>query len=198
MLRVAIAIGLLTSVLAGSAMGDSAVDRPDPVVRFVDLPHGWVPGIPREVRAQSRIVGRLDGHKIAAAPTRNGNYCEAFWTGRGGWAGCRVRATPSGDTHGGLHSYLIGATLLGRGGALSAVSGSMPGVPGSRLYLVYAGGARERVTVIWVSKPIAAGFYYRAIPKVHLARARRATALELRSGVRLIARQVLPAQLRIR
>ena len=114
-------------------------------MNFGDLPRGWGPGIPRDVRSVSRIVGRLDGHTIAAAPTRNGNYCEAFWVkgGNGGWAGCHVRgAFP--DQRGDYRGYLIGATISANRTSVLAVSGSTAPGPHPRLDLVYADGSRER------------------------------------------------------
>ena len=191
MLRVVIAIcGSVAALLATGALGGS-VGAQDRVVRFADLPHGWLPGKPRDVRVMSRIVGRLDGHRIAAAPTRNGNYCQAFSARGGGWGGCRVRAARHRDHRGELRGYLFAAGgEVGRRGFL-VVAGSALVAPGPRLYLVYADGSRERLTVIWVSKPIAAGFFCRVIPSAHRVLSRRAKALELRRGTRLVAREVL-------
>jgi hypothetical protein len=178
-------------VAAAAAAG---LDPPNRVVRFGDLPPGWVPGIPRDVRADSRIVGRLDGHVIAAAPTRNGNYCEAFWDRRGdrGVAGCRVRAAYRDRRLGDFHSYLIGGMLLGSRTRTAAIAGSTLAGPRPRLYVLYVDGARERVPLIWVGRPIGAGFFYRSIPKEHLTGRRRAKALELRDGPRLVAREIIP------
>jgi hypothetical protein len=192
-MRVAIAIGLS---LAAVGVAGAAVDSPggsNRIVRFADLPRGAVPGIPRDVHSVSRIVGRLDGRTIATAPTRNGNYCDAFWskTHKSGWAGCRVRGARGGGRRGDFRSYLIGATVKANGKSILAVSGSTATGPGPRLDVVYADGQRERLTVIWVGDPIRAGFFYRAIPSTHLGPSRRAKSLELRSGSRLIAREVL-------
>jgi hypothetical protein len=183
-----------TVAAAGASAGSS------PVLRFSDLPHGWVPSIPGDVQAVSRIVGTLDGHRIAAAPTRNGNYCEAFSAGRnGGTGGCRVRL-PSTRVpqrpaqHGG---YLIGAggraarTAGVPGLAISAIEGSTLAAPGARLYLVYADGMREELRILWVSKPIGAGFYFHSIPQAHRLPRHRPIALVLRRSGRVIARQAL-------
>jgi hypothetical protein len=178
---------------SGPPAGAHSAGTQDRFVRFAELPHGWVEGIPRDVRAASRIVGQLDGHKIAAAPTRNGNFCEAFSARGGGWGGCRVRVSPAPwqDGRGELRSYLIGAGgLIGHAGH-AVVSGTTLVSPGPKLYLLYADGSSERLRIVWVSKPIAAGFFYRVIPSAHRVRSRRATALEMWRGSHLVARQVL-------
>jgi hypothetical protein len=175
-------------VVTGSA-GSGVVTGPNRVLAFHDLPHGWVPGIPRDVRRVSRIVGHLGGHTVAAAPTRNGNYCEAFWAkgGRGSWAGCVPRGPYKGE-RGDFHGYLIRASTNVTSTKVLAVSGSTLAGPRPHLYVVYADGARERLKVSWVTTPIKAGFFYRWIPNEHLSELRRAKSLELRDGGRLIAR----------
>jgi hypothetical protein len=168
----------------------------DRIVGFGDLPHGWLPGIPRDVRSVSRIVGRLGGIRIAAAPTRNGNYCEAFFAHHTGWSGCRVRSARGPSGRGERRPYLIGAEYEMSRTSLLSVSGSSIAAAGLHLFIVYVDGVRERITVIWVGRPIAAGFFYAAIPKGRRTPSRRATALELRRGSVLVARQVLPARAR--
>jgi hypothetical protein len=193
-LRVASTAGVVVAaaVVGIAAAGPSA--GANRVVHFGDLPRGWVPGIPRDVRSASRIVGQLDGHTIAAAPTRNGNYCEAFWvkTRHHGWSGCRVRSAFGPDHGKDFHSDLIGGTFSVNRRSVLSVSGSTAAGAKPRLYVVYRDGVRERLTVIWVGKPIRAGFFYRTIPSGHLAPSRRAKSLELRDGSRLVARQMIP------
>ena len=74
----------------------------------------------------------------------------------------------------------------------AVVSGSTIVARGTKLLLVYADGTRERIKVFWVSEPIGAGFYYHVIPNRHRTRAHRLVALELRRGLKVVARQVLP------
>jgi hypothetical protein len=193
-LRVARAGMFVAAALVVAAAAEAGlVSLPNRVANFGDLPRGWGPGIPRDVRAVSRIVGRIDGYTIAAAPTRNGNYCEAFWVkgGKGGWAGCHVRGAYA-DHRGDYRGYLIGAAFGANQTSVRWVSGSTAAGPQPHLYLVYADGSRERLAMIWVTKPIRAGFFYRAIPKEHLTKSRRATSLVLRDHERLIARQQIP------
>jgi len=193
----AITLALLLALGAGGALAG----RPDSVLRFTDLPHGSVPGIPGDVRAASRIVGRLDGHRIAAAPTRNGNYCEAFSAGNGGTGGCRVRLPLSKLKPAQRSGYLIGAGFRAarthgvRGLTISAVEGSTLAAPGARLYIIYADQTRERMPLIWVSSPIDAGFFFHAIPAEHRRPGHWPITLELKRGSRVIALQVVKAHI---
>lgn len=195
MLRVAFgtcaAAAVAAAALGGAASG--AATGLNRIVRFSDLPHGSLKGIPRDVRPYSRIVGTLDGHSIAAGPTRNGNYCEAFAVkGKdGGWGGCRVRGAFPDRVRGNFRGYLIGASFTANRTTVLAVSGSTAAGPRPRLYVGYADGSRERLATIWVGNPIRAGFFYRTIPIAHRSKAHRAKFLELRDGTRLIARQEL-------
>jgi hypothetical protein len=189
--RVAYVLTAVSFVVgAATALGGIA-NGGNRVVRFGDLPKGWVKGIPRDVRPASRIVGRLGGHTVAVAPTRNGNFCEAFWAkGRSSWSGCRVRGPF--PHSGGFQGYLIGATTNTTATRVLAVSGDTTAGPSARLYLVYADRSREHLAVTWVTSPIRAGFFYRTIPKGRASKARRAKSLDLFDGARLIARVRLP------
>jgi hypothetical protein len=95
------------------------------------------------------------------------------------------------------HSLRVGVGPGGHGGLFTSraylvTSGSTLAEPGTKLFLVYAGGSRQRIKLILAGKPVGAGFYYYVIPKVHQIRRRRATALEVVRGSRLFARQMLP------
>ncbi len=189
------ACGLATWTAAASGGLTARADR---VVRFADLPHGWVKGIPRDVRPNSRIVGVLGGHRVAAAPTRNGNYCQAFGYGSGGVGGCVVRGARWSGRPGELKPYLILATSLVGPKSVIAVGGSAFATPGQRLVLAYADGTRERVSLTFVSRPIGAAFFFREIPGAHRAVQSRLQFLELRHGRRLIARQRAAAPVRVK
>jgi hypothetical protein len=166
---IGIAITLVLVSLAVAA-GQRTSDRS---VSFATLPPGWLPGIPRDVRAEARIVRNVGGQRLAVAPTRNGNFCQAFSEGH---AGCRVRGDP-----------IIGATLIGdsRHG-LRRVSGNLVTTVPHQLFIVYGDGDSERVPVVWVSRPIGAGFF-----SVMVRPGERASRLELRRGPRVIERSSL-------
>jgi hypothetical protein len=111
---------------------------------------------------------------------------------RGGWNGGVPWRTAK-PPYRGSGSFLIGGGgSSNRKGYPSLISGSTLVSPGAKLLLVYADGSRQRIKVIWVSKPIGAGFYYHPIPRTHQTRTRRVIALELIRGSHLVARQVLP------
>lgn len=191
-MRVAIVLcAAVTATLGALGAGAFGSSGPNQSVNFADLPHGWGKAIPRDVRPNSRIVGTLDGHTIAAGPTRNGNFCDAFWVKPkgGGWGGCVVRGPYPDHQAGDFHSYLIGGGWESSDGAVFSVSGATAAGPRARLYVLYADGTRERLRMIWVGKPIRAGFFFRTVPKDHLTKGHRVRALELRRGGKVIARQ---------
>jgi hypothetical protein len=160
-------------------------------VRFEPVPL-YVPG--REpapdLRHTARIVvGRLAGATIFAAPRRDGSW-RMFSVGKDGTLDGAHRIDDP-------YTLRVGLVQLGDGGLFTSraylvVAGSALAKRDTKLFLVYAGGSRERIKLISVGKPVGAGFYYYVIPKVHRVRGRRATALELVRGSRLVARQMLP------
>ncbi|HXG70676.1 MAG TPA: hypothetical protein VNJ04_08710 [Gemmatimonadaceae bacterium] len=150
-----------------TATGASGASNPR-VVQFSQLPHGWIEGIPRDVRPNSRIVGVFAGHRLAVAPTRNGNFCEAF---ADVFAGCRVRAAGT-----------INPTLLGSSGRLEVIAGDIVAEARGSLFVTF-GSRQYPVAVTWVSRPIAAGFFFITVPK-----GRTAARLILRSGGHIVAR----------
>ena len=181
--------GAPTSSVAGQGsrqVSEAAIH--DRFVRFADLPRGAPPWrhIPRDVRAGSRVVGRLGGATIFSAPTRDG-YWQMFKVGRSGSAGgvsWRV-----GRTHANGANVIFGGGYV-KDGIFSVVSGSTIRFRGAKLFVSYRDGSRQRIKVIWVSRPIGAGFFYSPIPRAHRTDARRAVALELFRGSRLQARKV--------
>lgn len=136
---------------------------------YSHLRHGWIAGIPHDVRHESRIVGMIGAHRVAVAPTRNGNFCEAF---SGAFAGCRVRS-----------AGVIGPTVMGKGRDISAIAGNVLTVSRSAALYVQFGSAAPRVVpMMWVSRPIEAGFYFINAPARH-----QTAILTLREGHRVIA-----------
>jgi hypothetical protein len=186
------AVPLCALVIWASGASGGVEAGADRVGRFADLPRGWVPGIPRDVRPESRIVLLRHGHRVAAAPTRNGNYCEAISLGSAGFGGCVSRGQWRGR-RGELKASLFRPLSLSGDEGVSLIGGSVFARLGQRLVLVYADGGSERVPLTFVSRPIGAAFFVRAIPRTHRVAERRLKSLELRRGSRLIARQLVPA-----
>jgi hypothetical protein len=188
--RLAYLLSLVCLVVWVASASGAVTSGSDRVVRFTDLPRGWVWGIPRDVRPKSRIVGVFAGHRVAAGPTRNGNFCLAVSLGSRGMGGCVVR-NGRGQRHGGeLRPYLLSMMSMSnrRGTAEVLIFGSAFAKPGQRLVLVYADGTRERVSLTFVSRPIGAAFYLRVIPRAHQTARTRLRFLELRRGSTLVAR----------
>jgi len=155
----------------------------DESVRFSSLPHGW-PGLEP---LPGRLIGRLGGAKIYAAPTRAG-YCEMFSGRSGPVGGCLARPAPGEGS-----SYRGAAGGFSRRGVFNVVFGSTLVTPGAKVFVLYADGSHQRLPVIWVSRPIRAGFYYTVIPGDHRTRAHGARAVvAVRDGT-VVARQTLPA-----
>jgi hypothetical protein len=164
-MRVA-AVVTCASVLAlisiGAAQGPSRAS----VVAFSRLPHQGVvpPSMPQHLRGVARELTLSMGHSVWLAPTRNGNFCEAFSYGFGG---CRVRTLPSSFTPRQRASLRIGDTVEARNNTAVAIGGDLLAVPGSTLTLVFADGARQNVPVVFVSAPISAGFYALTLSPAH-------------------------------
>jgi hypothetical protein len=139
------------------------------LLQFEQLPHGWLAGIPRDVRRDSRMAGTLAGHELAVAPTRNGNFCESF---ANAYAGCRARP-----------GVVIGATTFGgHGSNIDAIAGDLvTSIPAS-LFVTYGAGPEILVPTIWVSDPIGAGFFFIKVPPGHTV-----AQLTLRRSGRIVA-----------
>jgi hypothetical protein len=185
------ALALCAAAILAGAASSRVTTQADRVVRFIDLRRGWVPGIPRDVRSSSRIVLVRQGHRVAAGPTRNGNYCEAISLGSGGIGGCVPRGRWRGH-RGELKPYLFRPLMLDGQEGVALIGGSVFARLGQRLVFVYADGARERVQLTFVGRPIRAAFFVREIPGAHRVAERRLKSLELRRGSRLTARQLVP------
>jgi hypothetical protein len=160
-------------------------------VRFEPAPL-YVPGRkpPPDLRHAARVVvGRLGGATIFAVPKRDG-FWHMFSIGKDGRVGSGASRVSE------PHTLRVGVVQVGHGGLFTSRAylvayGSTLAKRGTKLFLVYAGGSRERIKLILSGKP-GAGLYYYVIPRVHQVRGRRATALELVHGSHLIARQMLP------
>ena len=187
--RVACLLLVVCLVSVATAVGGGATVS-DRVVRFTDLSRGWVLGIPRDVRPNSRIVGVFAGHRVATGPTRNGNFCEAISLGSRGMGGCVPRNVRYRGRPGELRPYLLNQMSISnrQGMALVLIAGSVFAKPGERLVLAYADGSRERAPLTFVGQPIGAAFYLREIPRAHRTAQTGLRSLELRSGSTLIAR----------
>ena len=200
----ALALGLvLVVVLATPALGvqgyvlhllgrknvsfGSSPSAPNVVKKqFFDLPVGAPTDMAPQVQAgEARTVATFSiaGHprRLWVAPTVQGGYCYTFELDFGG---CRAKAADRdlgargqfGVTWTAASPRLPGAALVGR------VGGDLTAPTASRITAHYADGATADVPFVWVSRPIAAGFYTYDIPVAHRSRQHRLLDLTLYDG----------------
>jgi hypothetical protein len=166
--------------------------------QFLDLPLGAPRQFSPQVEAaQARVIATftIAGHsrKLWAAPTRQGGYCYTFELSFGG---CRqTRADRSIDAKG-----QFGVTWEGgspkRGVSESIVirvGGDINAPAAAKITAIYADGTSIDIPFVWVSSPIAAGFFSYDIPTEHWNKQHRllALALSAQNGKEL-ARQTFP------
>jgi hypothetical protein len=165
--------------------------------QFEDLAIGapaiWAPQV---IAAQTRLVATFSiaGHprKLWVAPTRQGGYCYTFERSFGG---CRqTRATRNVGRKG-----QFGVTWQGARGIFPAdqiptrVGGDITAPTAAKITARYADGTTADIPFVWVSAPIAAGFFSSDIPVSHWDKQHRLLELSLhaRDG-RLLGRQTFP------
>ena len=155
--------------------------------QFADLGIGAPPRYALHVLAgQARNAGTLSVNGKQAtlwiAPTKGGGYCYDF----GGSGGCH-------DTRGQRPAVPVSvgwAIKQPRSGRPVIIGGSGEVYAGAvvRLEIVYADGSRKPIPFIWVSKPIAAGFFVFGIP----AGERPAAVVAYDKASRIVARATTP------
>lgn len=134
---------------------------------------------PQAISSQTRRVAvfHVDGkaHVLYVAPTRKGGFCWVFEGGVGGCRATRSLSHPGQAMPGSVHQSLLSASWSGttrRGtGTMRVVSvaGYALARGTQHLYVEYADGTRSEIPFTWVSKPIAAGFFFYGIPAGHTA-----------------------------
>jgi hypothetical protein len=136
--------------------------------QFLDLAIG-APGFwtPQVIASQARVVATFSvagrPRKLWVAPTRRGGYCFTFERSFGG---CRqTSALRNVGKKGQLGVTWEGS--LGNGLAaqiVSRVGGDITAPAAEKVTARYADGTTHNIPFIWVSKPIAAGFFSYDIP----------------------------------
>jgi hypothetical protein len=154
---------------------------PQPVqIAFSELNVGFPPGMsPDAVSGETRQVGRFDfggsTRTLWVAPARKGGFC-SLWLPEGG-GGCSTSGKP----------LSTGALL--RGGFPEWVNGDAAG-PASHVVIRLSDGSTVEPRIVWVSAPIAAGFFAYDVPAAEQTSRIHVTAVDAynRSG-RLLAHQ---------
>jgi hypothetical protein len=170
---VASAVGLQLPVLDFG----SAEKAPPRVVKDfagfdVGAPSGMAPGV---IAGETRriMTAHFAGatHELWVAPTREGGFCE-LWTRSFG--GCdRVGTVPLGVTriYGGSSPLPQGA------GSLVALGGHASAAYVTDVEIRFADHAVARPTIVWVSRPIGAGFFAYDVPPEHREPGHEVTAV---------------------
>jgi hypothetical protein len=165
--------------------------------QFQDLAIGAPPRwAPQVIAAQARVVEgfSIGGHprKLWVAPTRRGGYCYTFERSFGG---CRQTTF---DRSIGRRGQ-FGVTWQGSSGnypvaqIVTRVGGDINAPAASKVTAFYADGTTHDIPFVWVSKPIAAGFFSYDIPVAQQDKRHRLLSLALYGNKgRLIARQTFP------
>ncbi len=182
---------------------------------FFDLSLHAPPGLaPQAIASQARRVGvfRIRGRTrvLYVAPTRKGGYC---WMFTDAFGGCRTTRTPprrQGTQPGAINPYLLGLTWQGSPFRLdpqgrpvdgkprhtTQVGGDILATNAHVLQVEYEDGSKTPIPFVFVSKPIAAGFFLYAIPKGHERPGTRVRAVSvLDVDGRVLARQPISYRL---
>jgi hypothetical protein len=163
--------------------------------QFEDLgiggPARWAPEV---IAARARVVATftISGHprKLWVAPTRRGGYCYTF---EDSFGGCRQteqdRSIGSkgqfGVTWSSRGRFVVVSGRSGRSGrsltsyAVTRVGGDINAPTATKITVSYADGETASIPFVWVSKPIAAGFFTYDIPVAHWNEQHRVLALTL-------------------
>ena len=166
--------------------------------QFLDLPLGAPTQFAPQVQAaQARVVGTftIAGHqrRLWVAPTRGGGYCYTIELSFGGCRQTRVQRGIGGDAQFGV-TWMGGSPRHGVNASIATrIGGDITAPSAYAITARYADGTTHDVPFVWVSKPIAAGFYSYDIPTSHWNRAHRLTSVTLsaKDGRRL-GRQTFP------
>jgi hypothetical protein len=150
------------------------------------------------VAAEAREVGAftINGHsrRLWVVPTRKGGgFCYTFEKASGG---CNDGSAAQRKDRPLSMTWLAGGgprLRIPRGvSAVIQVSGTITATNAAQLQVLYADGTRSTIPFVWVSRPIAAGFFAYDIPKNRLIGSGRPTAFVLtdRRG-KLLARDAV-------
>jgi hypothetical protein len=166
--------------------------------QFLDLPIGAPHQFSPQVKAaQTRVVASFTivGHRrrLWVAPTRPGGYCYMFELSFGGCRQSRIDRSIGGKGQFGV-TWSGGSLRLGVNQSIvTRVGGDITAPAAARITATYADHTSGDVSFVWVSRPIAAGFFTYDIPTAHWNRQHRLLALTLyaKSG-RELGRQTFP------
>ncbi len=165
---------------------------------FLDLPIGAPPGLSPQVQAaRARAVATfsIGGHPrtLWVAPTTAGGYCYVFEKSFGGCRQSRGARAIGAKGQFGV-TWLGGSPRRGVSASIATrVGGDITAPAAARITARYADGTSADVPFVWVSAPIAAGFFSYDIPAGHWSKPRRLLSLTLYAADgRKLGRQLFP------
>jgi hypothetical protein len=131
------------------------------------------------------VIGRLGQATIFAGRRRDGSW-RLFRVGKDGMVG------GGGWRRSGPNTLRVGYDPGGQSGpfdsrAVVVLAGGMLAAPGTRIYLTYD-GIRRRISSSSAGTAVGSRFEYLVLPRAHELQPRRAIALEVVRGSRVIAR----------
>jgi hypothetical protein len=152
--------------------------------QFLDLPLGAPLGFSPQVKAaQTRFVATFSiaGHprKLFVTPTRQNGYCYMF---EDAFGGCRQnQADRRVGERGQFGASWNGPTpkLHLNESIVTRVGGDLTAPAAAKITARYADGTTADIPFVWVSAPIAAGFFSYDIPSAHWNKAHRLLSLTL-------------------
>lgn len=149
---------------------------------FLDLALGAPPSFaPEAIAREARTVGTflVSGRRVHlwVAPTRRGGYCWAFGHSL---LGCRATTADRRARLG--TSWTAGREPTTGWFVPAQLDGDITAPQAASLTVHYADGTKADIPFVWISKPIAAGFFAFDVPKSHLVAAHRVTSLVLADG----------------
>lgn len=142
---------------------------------------------PDALAGEARVAGTLvvGGQRRAlyVVPTKRGGFCYEIQEAIGG---CR-QTTADRKGKFGTSSMELGTPTKPGWEIVARISGDITAPGAAKLVVHYADGTTDDVPFIWVSKPIAAGFYSFDIPSAHrtVATRLRSVIVEASDGQRL-------------
>jgi hypothetical protein len=151
--------------------------------QFLDLPIGapsqWATPV-QAARARTVATFTIAGHprKLWVAPTRTGGYCYTFELSFGGCRQSRAdraKALLGVTWQGGSPRHGVNESIVTR------VGGDITAPAAAKITARYADGTTTDIPFVWVSAPIAAGFFSYDIPTAHWSKQHRLLALTLNS-----------------
>jgi hypothetical protein len=160
-----------------------------PLARPSDVDSQVVPDSARQV---TELTHNGTSYVLSVAPTQNNGFCYE-WTDLLG--GCQSRSAPP-TTHPELDRYLLGASWSpDEHGVIQFISGSVVAGGTDHLIAGFADGDRVEIPIVWVSKPIDAGFYLYWPSVVHRHLGHQMTVLTaVDSAGQVLARQTLAVE----